>query len=158
MTTIPMEWRQSIVSKLNEALPHHSKWINDFEIQLHNRYSSDPETYQCEAVRLGLNLLQNADYLTKTWTPDQFVSSNLSDDDLSKTTELDQQDQLDRQKNVQFQELTEETEQKLSQSGGIGTCKCGSSKVSYMQKQTRSADEPMTVFIQCQKCGNRWRA
>jgi transcription elongation factor S-II len=42
--------------------------------------------------------------------------------------------------------------------GGLFKCgRCGSSKTTHYQKQTRSADEPMTVFIQCTKCPNRWR-
>ncbi|KAI9850234.1 MAG: RNA polymerase II elongation factor [Thelocarpon superellum] len=35
--------------------------------------------------------------------------------------------------------------------------KCGQKKVSYSQAQTRSADEPMTTFCECQICGNRWK-
>ena len=35
--------------------------------------------------------------------------------------------------------------------------KCGQKKVSYSQAQTRSADEPMTTFCECQVCGNRWK-
>lgn len=38
------------------------------------------------------------------------------------------------------------------------TCyKCGRSECRYIQLQTRSADEPMTTFINCVYCGNRWR-
>jgi len=35
--------------------------------------------------------------------------------------------------------------------------KCGSRSCSYYEIQTRSADEPMTQFINCLDCGNRWR-
>jgi DNA-directed RNA polymerase subunit M/transcription elongation factor TFIIS len=35
--------------------------------------------------------------------------------------------------------------------------KCKSSEVDTDQKQTRSADEPMTIFCQCRKCGTRFR-
>lgn len=35
--------------------------------------------------------------------------------------------------------------------------KCKSNKCTYYQLQTRSADEPMTTFVQCINCGNRWR-
>lgn len=35
--------------------------------------------------------------------------------------------------------------------------KCGSRSCSYYEIQTRSADEPMTQFINCLNCGNRWR-
>jgi transcription elongation factor S-II len=38
------------------------------------------------------------------------------------------------------------------------TCrKCKSKKCSYMQLQTRSADEAMTVYVTCCECGNRWK-
>ncbi len=38
------------------------------------------------------------------------------------------------------------------------TCgKCGMSKTTSYEMQTRSADEPMTVFASCLCCGNRWR-
>jgi len=35
--------------------------------------------------------------------------------------------------------------------------KCGSRETSYYEVQTRSADEPMTQFITCLSCSNRWR-
>tara|TARA_B110000285_G_C14862713_1_gene485328 strand:- start:210 stop:776 length:567 start_codon:yes stop_codon:yes gene_type:complete len=38
--------------------------------------------------------------------------------------------------------------------------KCGKCKkrvCTYFQLQTRSADEPMTTFVTCLKCGNRWK-
>jgi DNA-directed RNA polymerase subunit M/transcription elongation factor TFIIS len=41
---------------------------------------------------------------------------------------------------------------------GIFKCgKCKSMKTTYTQAQTRSADEPMTTFVCCMACGNRWR-
>lgn len=42
-------------------------------------------------------------------------------------------------------------------SEGFLTChKCKSKEVDVEQKQTRSADEPMTLFALCVKCGTRW--
>ena len=35
--------------------------------------------------------------------------------------------------------------------------KCQKRVCSYYQLQTRSADEPMTTFITCLNCGNRWK-
>lgn len=35
--------------------------------------------------------------------------------------------------------------------------KCKGRKCTYYQMQTRSADEPMTTFVSCLSCANRWR-
>ncbi len=34
--------------------------------------------------------------------------------------------------------------------------RCKSRDCTYYQLQVRCADEPMTTFINCQNCGNRW--
>ncbi len=47
---------------------------------------------------------------------------------------------------------------KISANTDTFTCrKCKSKKCSYYQLQTRSADEPMTTFVTCIDCGNRWK-
>ncbi len=49
-------------------------------------------------------------------------------------------------------------EQNLEAATDTFTCrKCKSKKCTYYQMQTRSADEPMTIFVTCIDCGNRWR-
>ncbi|KAJ1913911.1 transcription elongation factor TFIIS [Tieghemiomyces parasiticus] len=35
--------------------------------------------------------------------------------------------------------------------------RCKSRKCTYYQMQTRSADEPMTTFVTCTNCENRWK-
>ena len=38
------------------------------------------------------------------------------------------------------------------------TCRrCKSKECTYYQMQTRSADEPMTTFVTCINCNNRWK-
>lgn len=38
------------------------------------------------------------------------------------------------------------------------TCrKCRSKKCTYYQMQTRSADEPMTIYVTCLECFTRWK-
>lgn len=50
----------------------------------------------------------------------------------------------------------------MAKTGGTSTdlfkCgKCGKNNCTYNQVQTRSADEPMTTFVLCNECGNRWK-
>ena len=41
---------------------------------------------------------------------------------------------------------------------GLFKCgRCKSKKTTFFQMQTRSADEPMTTYVTCNGCGNRWK-
>jgi len=40
---------------------------------------------------------------------------------------------------------------------GFQCGRCKQRKCRYRQAQTRSADEPMTTFVTCVNCGNRWK-
>jgi transcription elongation factor S-II len=51
--------------------------------------------------------------------------------------------------------LYEEQDEAMTDQFRCGRCK--SRECSYYELQTRSADESMTTFIRCIKCGNRWR-
>ncbi|XP_063281740.1 transcription elongation factor A protein 2 [Pelobates fuscus] len=53
-------------------------------------------------------------------------------------------------------------EHQMAKTGGTQTdlfsCgKCKKKNCTYTQVQTRSADEPMTTFVVCNECGNRWK-
>ncbi|KAG6932505.1 transcription elongation factor A3, partial [Chelydra serpentina] len=53
-------------------------------------------------------------------------------------------------------------EHQMAKTGGTATdlfqCgKCKKKNCTYNQVQTRSADEPMTTFVLCNECGNRWK-
>ncbi|KAG7469132.1 hypothetical protein MATL_G00125690 [Megalops atlanticus] len=61
-------------------------------------------------------------------------------------------------------DLTQEAirEHQMAKTGGTTTdllqcSKCKKKNCTYNQVQTRSADEPMTTFVLCNECGNRWK-
>lgn len=39
----------------------------------------------------------------------------------------------------------------------IACNKCKSDDITYLFQQTRSADEPMTIFCTCKRCNSRWK-
>jgi len=45
----------------------------------------------------------------------------------------------------------------LNKGGEFRCGKCKSTNTIFTEKQTRSSDEPMTVFICCLNCGKRWK-
>ena len=42
--------------------------------------------------------------------------------------------------------------------GSFKCSKCGSNETVAIERQTRSADEPMTIFVTCIHCNNHWRS
>ena len=52
----------------------------------------------------------------------------------------------------------EEARAKEQDYNGLFKCrKCKTTKTSYYQMQTRSADEPMTTYVTCRNCGLKWK-
>lgn len=55
------------------------------------------------------------------------------------------------------QKCNKEGDETLEEEEGFITCRCGSKKVKWMDKHTRSADEGSTVFLCCTQCGEQWK-
>ena len=54
--------------------------------------------------------------------------------------------------------IDDNKQEETVESSGLFKCaKCKHRKTTYYSMQTRSADEPMTNFITCLNCGNRWK-
>jgi DNA-directed RNA polymerase subunit M/transcription elongation factor TFIIS len=54
---------------------------------------------------------------------------------------------------------TNKYETKIQASTDMFTCrKCKSKRCTYYELQTRSADEPATIFITCLDCGKNWKS
>lgn len=84
-------------------------------------------------------------------TPARFVTMSHEEMKSKQQREEDMKIAKDNMNNA----MVAQEEKSVSTSLECG--KCHQKKVSYSQAQTRSADEPMTTFCECQNCGNRWK-
>lgn len=117
--------------------------------------------YNAKMLQLAWSLKSNAELIQK-FAPDVLV---LLDDQSLAPSEVNEwwkrhNDQLQRQRQLLSEEAKfEETEQQQSTSAnGVLTCnRCHSRSIAVQQQQIRSADEGMTVFCTCNKCGMRWK-
>ncbi len=83
------------------------------------------------------------------WEPDKIVSTDLQIlyPELYEEIILKNKKLMDRW-----------AEEKKAQGSTIFRCaKCKQNNCTYYQMQTRSADEPMTTFVTCLNCHNRWK-
>jgi DNA-directed RNA polymerase subunit M/transcription elongation factor TFIIS len=65
-----------------------------------------------------------------------------------------------RWKKLREEKIKEKQENllKFSENKSLLQCgRCKEFKVTYYQRQTRSADEPMSVFATCHACGKKWK-
>lgn len=84
-------------------------------------------------------------------TPHKFV--RMTSDELRSEEQREKDEKLKKQN--MDNAMVPQQERSISTSLQCG--KCGQRKVTYTEAQTRSADEPMTLFCTCMNCGKSWR-
>ncbi|CRG91320.1 hypothetical protein PISL3812_08368 [Talaromyces islandicus] len=89
--------------------------------------------------------------LSNEVTPEKFVQ--MTHDEL-KSDERREADKKIQKENMD-KAMVAQAERSISSSLQCG--KCGQRKVTYTEAQTRSADEPMTLFCTCMNCGKTWK-
>lgn len=83
----------------------------------------------------------------------------LSDTQMAKGTIVEEIEYESEQQRTRFEQILQEKYDLVNRASYKATLRCrrcGSGDVSCEQKQTRGADEAMTVFCTCSKCQNRW--
>ena len=132
-------------------------WKHSREIEAAVAALSDSLTsYKEKIAQIAFNLRQNA-ALRDIEVKDLIGMRN---EDMSRNTpaHLIEEQNIIRRK--RFEAMLEEKYEQLNSVEYKATLyckKCGSAEVNWEQKQTRGADEAMTIFCTCATCHHRWR-
>lgn len=138
--------------------------VYDFAIYLESslfRSCDSGQQYTQGVVRLIHALMNNGEYIRQSsYTPGEIAS--MPPNALLANTMTDQiQRQMDMHEHrfkEMLQERFEELEKNSDSTEGLLQCgRCKSTNVIWEQRQTRSADEGMTIIAVCVKCSNKWR-
>ena len=115
--------------------------------------------YRAKVVEMVRNLESNARHLLETYAATDLA--HLDADSLGHGTESVRLRRMHADSERRMTEVLERGERGIdnlrSAEGLLHCSRCGSDDVHVELKQTRSADEGMTVFAKCNKCGKSWR-
>lgn len=142
----------------------------EMERAIQKKFGSDRKGYADKARSLFFNLKKNKELavslLLGQVEPQEIVeytAEQLASDEIKQKRQETAQKLIDS-KRLDWDQANED---KINKQCGIKgdllnaslfTCgRCKSVKTTSTQKQTRSADEPMTVFVLCLNCGKRWK-
>ena len=111
-------------------------------------------------IRSNMTFTPNADELIE-----RIVNMEVKPTDLAFMTDRElapnfwaKRDLLARKVGKSRFNMEETDKNNKPQEEGMFVCgRCKKRTTTYYQQQTRSADEPMTVFVNCTTCGNKWK-
>jgi len=152
------------INKLVEDLEHE---IYNYIIEYLNRVYlekswENPRFRQLylSKARSVLNNLDTGSYVNNgTSLLYKYSNGEISAKELANMTPYE----LDPNRWKKHEEQKEHDAKIFSKNSAFGTTdlfkcgKCKERKCTYCEMQTRSQDEPMTTFITCMNCGNKWR-
>jgi transcription elongation factor S-II len=142
----------------------------DVEAKIHEKFLQNKTEYLGKARSMCFNIKKNVELTTQILLGQieagelvDMTSEQLASDESRKDREERARKLLDTSR----LDWDQANEDKINEMCGIRgellkaslfTCgRCKSHKTTSTQKQTRSADEPMTVFVLCLNCGKRWK-
>ncbi|EAN33789.1 transcription elongation factor S-II protein [Theileria parva strain Muguga] len=143
-----------------------SELINSMELSLYDHYvveNDNRKAYNQQLKCIAFNLKD----VKNTILNYKLYNKMITVDELTRMTSLQMaSDEKKLQRNEILEQSLEACQSDWAikniflakKSAGQFKCnKCNSKVTTYYQLQTRSSDEPMTTFVTCLNCKNRWR-
>jgi len=130
----------------------------DIENEMYIVYKGVGKDYKQKFRSLCFNLKDEKnpdlrqDVLYGNITPKQLLQ--MSPEDMASKEMAKQRQEIARKK---MEEIKPDRDSKAASTDQFRCGKCHKRETTYYQMQTRSADEPMTTFVTCTNCGNRWK-
>lgn len=170
----PLEFRNNISRNLMERLKSVSIESNDYERMSKNLEKGIYNSSIADAGKKNIVKKWDNEYFIHTYIDKlRSVYTNLDSDYLIESVNnkkikiheiafMSHQEMRPKKwkKLIDDKKIRDENKYtpKIEASTDNFTCwKCRSKKCTYYQLQTRAADEPMTTFVTCLSCGQRWR-
>lgn len=109
-------------------------------------------------INTNLRDKENEEFKEKILS-DEIKAEDLVTMDVTKMMNKKKQEKLNHEKEEAAESIRSDYNQRhIKAIEGVYTCrKCKGKRTTQTEMQTRSADEPMTLFITCLDCGNQWK-
>ena len=163
-TTILPRHRHRVLRLLMEQLrrarmpaAEAADYVRAVERQVYVQCAATRAPYMRTARTMAFNLGQNGAYLRRHYAPHKLPQL---DHTLRPTTPMESWYETHLENKRKEEEILRAQPEDFLEDNGtslVQCSKCHSANISWEQKQTRGADESMTIFFQCRDCGKRWK-
>ena len=165
--------RKNVLKIIENLFDFDELKINEFEQEIYNASLKEADNkhiikdwnnknfitlYKCVARKYIGNLCSSS-YVNNNELYTRLENNEISLKDICSMNYYDLysskwKDSIEQQKNIEKRQL--EGNKQMATDQFLCT-RCFKRECTYYEMQTRSADEPMTIFINCLNCGKNWR-